>query len=207
MLVGNNLGVLPNNSIGYYGINFSNNKSIEESISALKDIYNRNLNGENIKIVSISGYMHTLSEEFPLVKSMLESQGCYIIDANTFGSICTCINKYNSDGVVKYEYSSWQKENIEEFKSKVAVPFDGIIPLFETENDYLYGGEVSYSWVIPKLSGIFAMCLQVNPNLTLDEFKELVIDTKKVNEDGIGMINPEGMIEVLMKDLENNKSL
>lgn len=207
MLVGNNLGLIPNNSIGYYGVNSSSKFGVEESMEALKDIYNRNLNGENIKVVSISGYIHTLSEEYSLIKGMLESQGCYIIDANTFGSVCTCINKYNSDGVVKYKYSSWQKENIDEFKSKVAVSFDGISPLFETENDYLYGGEVSYSWVIPKLSGIFAMCLQVNPNLTLEEFKKLVVDTKRVNEDGISMINPEGMIEVLMKDLVSNKSL
>lgn len=207
MIVGNNLGLLPNNSIGYYGINSSSEFGVEESIEALKDIYNRNLNGENIKVVSISGYIHTLSEEYPLVKSMLESQGCYIIDANTFGSVCTSINRYNCNGKEEYAYSSWQNEHIDVFKRKVAVPFDGIIPLFETKSDYIYGGEVSYSWVIPRLSGIFAKCLEVNPNLTLDEFKKLVVDTKKANEEGINIINPEGMIEVLMEELESNKSL
>lgn len=43
--------------------------------------------------------------------------------------------------------------------------------------------------------------------MTLDELLELIIETKNITEDGIQIINPQGMIEKLKQDLSTNKTL
>ncbi len=178
-----------------------------DSINALKDIYNRNLNGANIRIVSISGYIHTLSSEFNVIREKLKSQGCYVIDSPTFGSMFTCINQRNVDGMPQYYYSKWQEKNLDAFKIKIAIPFTGLAPLYGTDSEYQKCGDVSYSWVIPRLSGILALCLQLKPDITLEEASQLIFETKIVTEDGIKIINPKGMLERLSLELKENKKL
>lgn len=210
-LAGKNLGVAPNANIYFYGIREAKQNLIcEDTIKALKDIYERNINGENIRIVSISGYAHTLSSEFESIKENLKSQDCYIIDSPTFGKKLTCINERTIDGKTTYYYSEWQQEkpeNLSFLKSRIAVPFSGVSPLWNTEHDYKIGGDTSYSWVIPRLSGIFALCLQLKPDMTLDELENLIVETKTVTEEGITIINPRGIIEKLAQEIEEYKKL
>ena len=72
-----------------------------------------------------------------------------------------------------------------EIATKIAIKTGGkMTPLVTTENDYLYCGQASYSWSIPILAGYFILALQVNPDLTYDEFLDLARTTAK-NENGI----------------------
>lgn len=209
-LAGRSFGVAPNANIHFYGFRGGKEESIcIDTIEALKDIYNKNLNGANIKVVSISGYAHTLSSEFEDIREKLKSQGCNIIDSPTFGMGLTSINQININGNPKYYYSQWQEttpEILEKWKTKIAVPFTNISPLWNTEHDYQIGGDTTYSWVIPRLSGMYALCLQLKPEMTLDELAQLIIETKTITEDGITLINPKGMIERLTLELEEQKN-
>jgi len=69
-------------------------------------------------------------------------------------------------------------------------------PLVTTEHDYLYCGQATYSWAIPKLTGFFALALQIQPDLTYDEFIELAISTK-IEQNGITLFNMPGIINKL----------
>ena len=90
----------------------------------------------------------------------------------------------------------FNKDNYDEDNSKIAVYNNTpLIPLYETSNDYVYGGVGSNSMSIPVLSGLFTLCLQVNKNLTYDEFVELANKTRIEKNDGIKVINPIGIIE------------
>lgn len=207
MLAGKNVGVAPEANISYFA---ASSGSIEgmarESIAALKNIYNRNLEGANIKVVSISGYAHRENPEFNMIRQLLAEQGCSIIDSVNFGMAFTCINAENKDNTTSYYYSKWQEEDKESYKSLIAVPVPKLIPLSYTTNGYRIGGNSSYSWAIPRLSGIYALCLQINPELTIEQCAQLAQETKIVTEDGISIINPKGMIEKLSLDLEENRT-
>ena len=120
----------------------------------------------------------------------------------------TSINQKNINGNTNYYYSEWQKttpEILEKWKTKIAVPFTNISPLWNTENYYQLGGDTTYSWVIPRLSGMYALCLQLKSDMTLDELSQLIMETKTITEDGIAIINPKGMIERLTLELEEQK--
>ena len=84
----------------------------------------------------------------------------------------------------------------------MAIPTGGkMMPLVTTEHDYIYYGQATYSWAIPKLVGFFALALQIQPDLTYDEFIELAISTKK-EQNGITLFNMEGIINKLNKKIK-----
>ena len=69
-------------------------------------------------------------------------------------------------------------------------------PLVTTSNDYLYCGQATYSWSIPKLAGFFALALQLKPDLTYDEFVNISSETKQI-KNGITFFNINGVINYL----------
>lgn len=203
-LCGKNLGVAPNAKLWFYGTRQKRENTSIDNLVALKDIYEQNKNGANIKIVNISAsVLKEDNPKFEVIINKLLEQGCYVIDSTLFGKDFTCINQDPNNG--ELYYSDWQLlgGNINEIKSKIAVLTGGkAAPLVTTENDYIYYGQATYSWSIPILSGYFALALQINPDLTYDEFVALAHKLKK-EENGIIICNITGIIE----ELKNTKKL
>ena len=197
-LCGKNLGIAPGSKLWFYGRSGVNN---DATCSALKDIYNQNQNGANIRIVSISASNHRKSIEFEDIQKKLINQGCYIIDSYEFNKLFTSVNQ--DPFTYEYYYTDWQcdKEGKvrEVFKNKIAIPTGGkMMPLIGTVNDYLYCSQASYSWAIPKLSGFFALALQINPDLTYEEFIQTALDTK-IEKNNITLFNINGIISRIKK--------
>ena len=61
-------------------------------------------------------------------------------------------------------------------------------------NEYVYWSEGGFSWAIPYLAGVYALGLQVDPDLTYDKFVDLIKETKDVNADNMSVINPVKLI-------------
>ena len=191
---GKNLGIVPNAKLWFYGTGQGKDNLVKDVLLALNDIYKQNENGANIKVINISGLVYRENPEIEEIVEKLFRQGCYIIDSTCFGKDFTCINQDTNTG--EFYYSDWQL-GIDEFKSKIAIPTGGrMTPLVTTENDYLYCGQATYSWSIPLIAGYFAMALQINPNLTYNEFVELAKSTKK-EQNGIYLFNITGIIDEL----------
>lgn len=199
-LCGKNLGVAPKANLWFYGTGQGKDNTEKDNLVALKDIYEKNKNGANIKVINISASKYRENSEFIDIYNKLLDQGCYIIDSIIFGENFTSINQ--DTDTKDYYYSDWQIMSMEEkeLKSKIAIPTGGkMTPLVTTENDYLYCGQATYSWSIPILAGYFTLALQINPDLTYDTFVDLVRKTVK-NENGIMVFNIEGVIEELKKE-------
>lgn len=205
-LAGKNFGVAPDAKIHFYGHSQAEEQGPIDIISALKDIYNKNLNGANIKIVNLSNSLLAFNNESENIKVKLKEQGCYIIDSTIFRKYFTCINLKYINGTPNYYFSKWQEKDINTYKSKIAIPFTGIMPLYNTTDDYQISGNTAYSWTIPRLSGIFALCLQVKPSITLEEFIQVADETKTITEDKIMIINPKEMIENLGINFKEDKN-
>ncbi len=201
-LCGKNLGVAPKVNLWFYGTRQGKN-TITDDMVALKDIYNQNKKGANIKIINISASLYRGNKEFEDIKEKLLSQGCYIIDSLIFGENFTCINK--DSNTKEFYYSDWQllSVNENELTSHMTISTGGkMTPLVTTKNDYLYCGQATYSWSIPKLAEFFALALQLKPDLTYDEFVDISNETKQINNE-ITFFNINGVINYLK---ENKKT-
>ena len=201
-IAGKKLGVAPNSRIYFYGTRQKRDNIIIDDYDALCDIYEKNKNGANIKIVNISASKQRENEKYGEIVNKLLEQGCNVIDSIDFSENFTCINK--NPNTFELYYSDWQIATMEEgkYNEKIAIITGGkMTPLVTTEHDYLYCGQATYSWTIPKLVGFFALALQIQPDLTYDEFIELAIDTKK-EQDGIILFDIEGIINKLNKKIK-----
>lgn len=69
----------------------------------------------------------------------------------------------------------------------------------EGDNEYRCEAKGGWSWAIPYFAGVFALALQINPDLKNEEFLEIVRKTAGKNKDGVKVINPVGIIEEIKK--------
>ena len=95
-IVGKNLGVAPGAKLYFYEARRAN--QVEEVMKSLVDIYEKNKNGANIRVVNISASMHRESDKFDEIVSKLQTQNCYVIDSIIFGDKFTCINNDSITG-------------------------------------------------------------------------------------------------------------
>lgn len=199
-IAGKNLGVAPKSNIYFYGTRQKGENIIIDDYDALCDIYEKNKNGANIKIINISASKQRENEKYNEIVNKLLEQGCYVIDSLDFGENFTSINKNPITGELYYSDFQIATMKDEKYNEKIAIITGGkMTPLVTTEHDYLYCGQATYSWAIPKLVGFFALALQVKPELTYLEFIELAKLTKK-EKNGIILFNMTGIINELNKN-------
>lgn len=217
-LVGKNIGVVPNAEVSFYDVNPNYYEEHPELItsdartffghltySKLLEIYNKNLNGEGIRIVNISsGYgKRAVGEKYIEIKNKLRETGCEVIDSDELAEY-TVVNMDLNNG--QYYISDWQQPNPEGEKKKIMIPCSEMQPLWGSENEYRYHGNNTVSWGIPKLCGIYALALQVDPKLTFEEFTKVAKETT-VNVDGFNVINAKAIIEKISLNLDSERSL
>lgn len=196
-IAGKNLGIAPKSNIYFYGTRQKRDNIINDDYDALCDIYEKNKKGANIKIIGITSSRQRENEKFACIVNKLLEQGCYVIDSPLFSEHFTCINK--NPNTNELYYSDWQDATMDEgkYNEMVAIVTGGkMTPLVTTEHDYLYCGQATYSWAIPKLIGFFALALQVNSDLTYDEFVNLALDTC-IKKDNYNLFNIQGIINKL----------
>jgi len=102
------------------------------------------------------------------------------------------------------EYSTWYPPG--EDSSRLLVPMDSRTVSSEFGDDvYAFHRVGGWSWCVPYIAGMYALALQVDADLTVDEFTKAAIDTSHytdVSLDGAEIrlgpiINPVGLIERL----------
>jgi subtilisin family serine protease len=111
------------------------------------------------------------------------------------------VSSSNEDSQKKFfdTFGSYQGY-IDTTKDTIIVPCDYRTTASEHGTDeYRYDDEGGWSWAIPYFSGVFALALQVNPDLSNDEFLEIVKKTAGRNKEGIKVINPTGIVEEVEK--------
>ena len=150
-----------------------------------------------INLVNIKSTLEKIEKLNVEIKEKLANQGCYVIDSVDFWKYYTPINiDHNTN---EYYYGLWQNAKLDDYKKMIAIPTGGVIPLHETENDYKYEGDVNVSWSIPVLSGLFSIALQIKPDITFDEFNEIVIENKKIDKDGRTLFDIDKTFSVIKK--------
>jgi len=111
-------------------------------------------------------------------------------------------NKYDpARRINTYKLDFWQTN--EWHGKKVLVPSGGRTSPCNSGNDkYMYnGGQSCNSWAIPYLCGVFALSLQIEKNLSYNDFCETAKMTAAVNNKGLFIIDPKQIISQTQKGM------
>jgi len=204
-LCGKNLGIAPNVKVLYYEC--SNEEEDSESVNkALKDILKRIEQGENIRIVSRSAALSNYDEPLKYEKENLElveflrHNNCEVICSDFFGDnfFCCGTTFLNiEDNIDKYEPASFLNDEFKEkTKSCINILCSGrTVPEFCTTDGYKYEVVDCFSWTIPQASGYYALCLQVDPKLTFNQFTEICKKSCDISTSGLHVLNAEKLIK------------
>ena len=84
-------------------------------------------------------------------------------------------------------------------KKEIVVPSDyrTMASSWNKEGQYMYNGRGGISWSVPYLAGLFALVLQINPNIKREEIAEIINKSATVNKKGLRIVNPKGIIDLV----------
>lgn len=80
---------------------------------------------------------------------------------------------------------------------EVLVPSDHrtMASSWSEKNQYMHQGRGGISWSVPYLAGVFALALQIKPDLKQAEISRIIVQTATINQQGLKIINPQGIID------------
>jgi len=209
LLIGKTCGVAPGAELVYKAT--PSGRDFEHKAKALMDIVESNKTIEpskKVRIVSCSiGYMeekpeHGLDHWIQAIKNAREAGIIFVDTGDSAGMDFVGGGSLDKENFEGYDFAMFMKKKHETgwLPEGVVIPSDHrTMASCKGENEYMYNGEGGMSWSVPYLSGIFALALQINPELTQSELNKLVIETAVVNKNGLKIINPKGIIEAIKK--------
>jgi subtilisin family serine protease len=205
LLVGKTCGVAPEAKLVYRARPGGNYKF---STEALLDIIETNKSlapKDKVRIVSCSmGLVNgrpNLDEWNEAIRKA-EKEGIMFIDTTERSGDCVGGGaSEGKDNVDNYDLALFFKEPEKVDKGKaIIVPCDYRTMASQTgPEEYMYNGKGGMSWSVPYLAGIFALVLQIRPDLKKEQIMEIINETATINDKGLKVINPKGIIEDVKK--------
>jgi hypothetical protein len=213
LLVGKNCGVAPKAKLVYMARSSGRDYFLQAQV--LNDIIKSNekvASNEKVKVVSCStGYSTEnpepgLGEWISVLKKAKEA-GLFVVDAVgeqidiQFTGGGSSENKDDPESYSSWLYQDEKNENLNE----IIVPSDHrtMASSYNKEGQYMHDGRGGISWSVPYLAGLFALALQVNPNIKQEEITGIIKESAIINKKGLRIINPEGIIKLVKERATN----
>lgn len=228
--IGKTVGVAPEANVYYIASTFGTFLSDEsfkeellpmaESIERILAINERLPENEKIKVISISkgitkasGYKETLK-----AIEKAKEQGIFVITTSTeatYGFVLLGLGREamsDPDDFASYRPGIFWQEHFYNGEAASDVGTTLLVPMdartyagSESIDGYEFGASGGLSWSVPWLAGMYALCLEVKPDLGYDEFIEKCFKTGKITSFQNGsstyelgtIINPEALIDSL----------
>lgn len=215
LAVGQEVGVAPDANLYYIGTTFSHRLEDETTaldFSILADcVYrvleiNRQLpQEEKIRVISISRGFSTNDpggEELLEAIRQANAEGILVLTTSTEiyypnFPLFALSRDYLADpnDFDSYVLPAWQTSTTP--KKDYMIPSGGRTYASCTgENGYEIGYSGAMSWTMPWLAGLYALCCQVKPEITPDEFRQTVRETAQVKSFG-KLVDPVAIIRQL----------
>ncbi len=84
----------------------------------------------------------------------------------------------------------------------VHVPSSGVTGAYnDQKNSYIYWAQGGLSWTMPYMLGLYTTALQVDPSLTKEEIRRLVVETAFENAQGIRIVDPLNFICAVLRQV------
>lgn len=228
---GENIGVAPDAKIYYISSTFGKygeNGEFELDLNPVADGINRVLEmnkylpeGSKIRVISISIGLDSERIGYQEVIKAIEEakkEGVFVITVSTeenYSFSVIGLGRHpmsDPDDFSSYEPGYFYAENFYqdpryfEEQDLLYIPMDSrTIAGFTDPKDYAFSRTGGMSWTCPWLAGMYALCVQVDPEITADDFIKIALDTghtQSIEHEGkeykLGkIIDPERVIERL----------
>ncbi len=211
LLVGKTIGVAPHANVYYCACPswLADAKYYAEAIEHIIDINKRLDQKEKIKFISVSAApsgkhspFTSNNEMWDKAVSHAKEEGIVVVD-------CTEDKGFVYPGFIDYKenklirgFPNRKFKNREESLDGVVFAPTSLRTVAESYDNKTYGytycGVGGLSWGIPYITGLLCLGQQVNPQLSADEIKEILLRTAKMN-----VPNPQEFIEVI-ENYNNN---
>ena len=201
LLCGADCGVAPEVSL-YYFANKSG-RSFKAISNSLNGIIRFNLEKslkERIRVVSISiGYKNGVEEEGLIdfknsVDKALRSGIFVFYITNRHLNFIGGGSDTDKDDPLTYKPALYLNGRLR--KDSIIVPTDyRAYADYRDDISYIYEEKGGMSWAEPYLAGLAALCLQKNDVLNFPDFMEIAKKTVAHTKDGVGIINPGGIVD------------
>ncbi len=181
--------------------------------------------GEKIRVIAIArGYSFTGEKETDKrIQEMLDAigragkAGIFVVTTSTNlnydfldaeGSIIAGLGKIDpagdADDISNYTLGDWQWEAAEYYENSLLVPMDDRTTADMSGDTYVFYADGGWSWTVPYVAGMYALCAQVNPEITPEEFFTKAMETSTEIErfresDGkkltFHVLNPQALVD------------
>lgn len=235
LVVGTKCGMAPDTRVYFFAVKSNSNPryngrtvgNIPNAIKRCIEINEMLPENEKISAISISQACDpTMAgfDEYEKMRQAAETAGIDVITVMLYQEKGLSFDGYNRnfkkdinnpDSIlplnVDYIDSRAQPEWFDQDKSKrLLFPVEHRTAALNTGfQDYCHYTLGGYSWIIPQITGLYALCKQVDPNCSLEHMWELGLKTgiKRTDLKGIA-VQPQKLIEKLQKEkiLENKRS-
>ncbi|OCN06348.1 hypothetical protein A4S06_01110 [Erysipelotrichaceae bacterium MTC7] len=229
LAVGQSTGVAPGAKVYYIASSFydvDENQNFQTNLTYMANAIDRVLEinealdaQEKIKIISISRGFTLGEQEEKGSREVYEAierakkKGIFVITTSTNENYQVNVlglgrnADANPEHIDAYDKGMFLKNVnfVEDEMNNIWVPMDmRTYASFTGTQDYTFASQGGLSWVVPWLAGMYALCLQVKPTLTYQDFLNLVCATTQTKscEDGSvlqGIIQPKALIKAVSK--------
>lgn len=211
ILCGSTLGIAPEATLHYFAVpdDARNSYNYCVALEELLKVNSQLPQGQKIRAVSISDAINRKDPEVYAKWQGLDEkaaeQGIAVIysDGRTTHAVFTwggCPPFLDRNNAENYEYAQWPRENDEKRSEKIILPADYRTTAQNRENDaYVYWGDGGFSWAIPYFTGLAALALSINADLTIEDIYRLIKATKTRTSKGHYVVNPVGFVESVNK--------
>lgn len=200
--VGKEIGVAPEATLSYFAVPMweSDNSYYTRSLYRIFELNKILPKDEIIRVVSISDGMFAENKGFQEWQNVLqeaEEKGILVVTCDAsfirFGTLAL-IEGRDPNSPNSYKIGKYCSE-----EDVLRIPAGNkTISSYRGNKVYYYEREGGRSWAAPYIAGLAALAFQINPKVTPDEIKELLIKT--VNKTSAGpIINPIAFIESVKK--------
>lgn len=227
VLVGKRCGVLPEANLYYFAVDFGNEDNMLKAIEKVMELNNNLAEEQKIRFVNISSGPREKKEEFyNLIEKAANNE--IVIFSSTIptrtdppfalrtatiekdGDINDINNIIIGDWVNEYlkknnKTKEWliQDRKIRDQENgyiTAYIPSVGrYVASAEEKDQYKYDKEGGLSWATPVLTGLAAMTLQINSNLSNVEVLDLLSKAIITNDKGLDVIDPTLLVELAKK--------
>lgn len=213
ILAGKTIGTAPGANV-YYAAAPSKCEDAAYFADGLNWIVDKNETlpeNEKIRLVSISGNLSGVESSFTNQelwdKAVARAQAAGIlvmdcrIDADT-GFIEHGFYDYNDPDNIEKAHNGWSEfeQTTPTQDGYISVPCDyrTTVEQYDAGNYFFrYAGSNGLSWGIPYAAGVLALGWQINPQLTAEKMKQLLIQSAYENEYGERIIYPAAFIKLV----------
>jgi hypothetical protein len=223
ILAGKTVGVAPDVAITYYAVD-NRNGSWANHAKAINEILDANAKlppAQKIRVIGVSwGYSSQVAgyKEIKAAVARAKKEGVFVLTTAVDQDYTFKFHGLGRDPLADpnqidlYRPGSWWAEqfyaNPNAFTDRILVPMDSRTTASPTGiSEYVFYRQGGWSWVVPYLEGLYALGLQVKPDLTPEQFYRAALETGSYTQfihEGktykLGpIINPTALIEKLQK--------